>query len=89
MSTDDLVQPAMLSVARFKLAPSLKLVASGKGAWEVRDSYATLARVDLTIGDARVVESSHAARFGASVRVACLAVVLGSGNASCVWRWNG
>lgn len=89
LSIDDLVQPAMPSVARFKLAPGLKLVACGKGAWDVRDSYATLARVDVTIGDARVVESSHAARFGSSVEVDYLAVVLASGKASCVWSWNG
>jgi hypothetical protein len=82
-------RPAMHSVAPFKLAPALELGTRGEGAWDERYSCATLARADMTIGDARVVESSHAARFGASAGVDGLAVILAPGNASCSWSWNG
>lgn len=87
LKVDDIVLPATASVARFLLAPGLRL-AGAAGAWQVLRGEETLLRVEVSAGQARAATAHHAPRFGVSLTVDCLEVLLVDGRASSTWSWH-
>ena len=84
------VAPAMpVAVARFHLAPGLKLVAGASARrWSVSDGQRSLAEVDVEVGDAAACASLHAPRFGVLLAAQALVVTLHDGHARTRWRWS-
>jgi uncharacterized heparinase superfamily protein len=77
------------AVARFHLAPGLRLAADGAGGWRVLDQSATfVARVAVEAGSSGVEQWQHAQRFGVLVPAETLAVRLGSDGTRTVWTWE-
>ena len=84
------VAPAMpVAVARFHLAPGLKLVASASARrWSVSDGRRSLAEVVVEVGDAAACDSLHAPRFGVLLAAQALVVTLHDGHARTRWHWS-
>ena len=78
-------QPA---VARFHLAPGLRLLPAGATCFAVTDGKRELAQVDIEAGSASVTTSQHAPRFGQLEATQTLAVTLHNGHARTHWRWS-
>ena len=89
LRVEDRLHPAgQAAVARYPLAPGLRLQAEGAGAWSVRASTALIAHVEVQAGQARAAASQHAPRFGVIVATETLEVALQEGVATTRWSWN-
>jgi uncharacterized heparinase superfamily protein len=85
---DRVSAPGVPGVARFRIAPGLRLQAEHDGAWRVVEGTHTLARVELLAGDGHVAASSHAPRFGTVLPTETLEVKLREGHAHTIWTWD-
>ena len=89
LQVEDRLQPAgQAAVARYPLAPGLRLQAEGAGAWSVRAGTALIAHVEVQAGQARAAASQHAPRFGVIAATETLEVALQEGVATTRWCWN-
>lgn len=86
---EDTVTPAPAdAVARYHLAPGLRLQVVGGGVWRVLGGDHELARVEVQSGIAEPAPSQHAPRFGVLLPTQALAVGLQGGRAVTRWSWN-
>ena len=86
---EDRLHPAgQVAVARYPLAPGLRLQTEGAGAWSVRAGTELIAHVEVQAGQARAASSRHAPRFGVIVATETLEVALQEGVATTRWSWN-
>ena len=86
---EDTVTPAPAdSVARFHLAPGLRLQKWSESGWLVLDDLAEVARVEVEIGSAVAADSEHAPRFGVLLPTQSLVVSLRQGRAATRWDWK-
>jgi len=89
---DDRITPCSAglpaAVARFHLAPGLRLVSAGEHSWSVLSGNQSLAEVAVEAGHGRTEASTHAPRFGVLESAQCLAVTLEDGRARTCWRWT-
>lgn len=77
------------AVARFHLSPGLSLLPADRaGRWSVSIDGASLAFVDVEVGEAQVTESLHAPSFGVLQPAQALVVALRDGRARTRWHWN-
>lgn len=89
LGVEDRLQPAgHVAVARYPLAPGLRLQADGAGAWSVRAGAELVAHVEVQAGQARAASSWHAPRFGVIIATETLEVTLQEGVAATRWSWN-
>ena len=89
LRVQDQLQPAgQTAVARYPLAPGLRLQAEGAGAWSVHAGQERVARVEVQAGQSRAASSQHAPRFGVVVATETLEVALQDGVAATRWSWN-
>ena len=89
LRVEDHLHPAgQAAVARYPLAPGLRLQAEGAGAWSVRADDVLVAHVEVQAGQARAAASQHAPRFGVIVATETLEVALQEGVAVTRWSWN-
>ena len=89
LRVEDHLHPAgQAAVARYPLAPGLRLQAEGVGTWSVRDGTALIAHVEVQAGQARAAASQHAPRFGVIAATETLEVALQEGVATTRWCWN-
>ena len=89
LQVEDRLRPAAhTAVARYPLAPGLRLQAEGAGTWSLRAGAELIARVEVETGEARAIPSRHAPRFGVSVATETLEVTLRDGMAVTRWSWN-
>ena len=89
LRVEDRLHPAgQAAVARYPLAPGLRLQDEGAGAWSVRAGTELIARVEVPAGHARATSSQHAPRFGEIVATETLEVALQEGVATTRWSWN-
>jgi hypothetical protein len=84
---DEVGNVALPAVARYHLAPGIKLEPSGTSSWRVDDVDGPLARIDVEHGQSTAEESFHAPRFGVVEPAGCLAVTLERGRATTRWSW--
>lgn len=86
---EDTVVPAgHPAVARYHLAPGVRLVAqAGMTSWLVYDGAQPSARIDVQTGTAAAARSEYAPRFGVRVPIDTLEVALAGGRARVLWRW--
>lgn len=77
-------QPA---VARFPLAPLLRLVPTSERLWQVRADDSLIANVEVLDGHGHIVAATYAPEFGRRIAVDCLAVTLRGGSARVRWSW--
>lgn len=89
LQVDDHIEPAGAheAVARFHLAPGLRLQATADTAWAVLDGDTPIARVQVDTGTGRVEAAMHAPRFGVLLDTQCLAVTLAAGRATTRISW--
>ncbi len=85
---DRVSTPGVPGVARFRLAPGLRLQAERSNAWQVKDSTRTVAYVEVLAGQGHLAASSHAPRFGTLLPTETLDVTLQEGHAHTVWTWD-
>jgi uncharacterized heparinase superfamily protein len=76
------------AVARYPLAPGLRLQDEGAGEWGVWAGAAPVARVLVTTGRGRQAATQHAQRFGVILPNETLEVDLQDGLAITRWSWN-
>ena len=89
LRVEDRLQPAgQVAVARYPLAPGLRLHAEGAGAWSVRAGAELIAHVEVQAGRARAAASQHAPRFGVVIATETLEVTLQEDVAATRWSWN-
>ena len=89
LRVEDHLHPAgQAAVARYPLAPGLRLQAEGAGAWSVRAGAELIAHVEVQIGQARAAASQHAPRFGVILATEALEIALQEGVAATRWSWN-
>ena len=89
LRVEDHLHPAgQAAVARYPLAPGLRLQAEGAGAWSVRAGAELIAHVEVQIGQARAAASQHAPRFGVILATETLEVALQEGVAATRWSWT-
>ncbi len=89
LRVEDQLSPAgQAAVARYPLAPGLRLHAEGVRAWSVRAGEEFVAHVEVQAGRARATASQHAPRFGVIVATESLEVTLQDGSAVTHWSWN-
>ena len=79
----------MPAVARYILAPDLRLQRVEAQQWRVMAADKVVASVEIVSGYACRAEARHAPQFGVSLPVDCLAVTLVDGRATTHWRWDG
>lgn len=85
---DDRVVPSGLpAVARYILAPGLRLHSLQPAHWRIFRDGALVVSVEVIQGQANAVSAHHAPRFGVLLTVDCLAVTLVDGRASTRWTW--
>jgi uncharacterized heparinase superfamily protein len=85
---DRLSSSGHAAVARYPLAPGLRLQAEGASAWRVLAGPDLIAHVEVQAGHGRQAASTHAPRFGAVVPTETLEVALQDGVAATRWSWN-
>ena len=85
---DSLSATGHAAVARYPLAPGLRLQPGTAGGWQVVDGSEVLADVEITQGEARATPTTHSPRFGVVVPNETLTVSLRDGTASTCWRWK-
>ncbi len=89
LSVEDLVTvPGLHGVARFRLAPGLRLQAEQGTAWRIGDGERHIARVEVRAGRGQPVPSTYAPRFGTVLATETLEVTLHEGRAHTVWTWD-
>ena len=89
LRVEDRLHPAgQAAVARYPLAPGLRLQAEGAGAWSVHAGAVLIAHVEVQAGQARAAASQHAPRFGVIVATETLEVTLQDGVAVTRWSWT-
>jgi len=87
---EDRVTPATRpAVARFILAPGLRIGAAGAGRWSVREGDSEIARLIVEAGDARTVPATCATEFGKIDDVDCLEVNIAEGSSVLRIQWGG
>ena len=84
----DQVTPACPGVARFLLAPGLRLQQESDGRWQVATEREVIATAIVHQGEAMIETACYAARFGEPEPVQCLAVALDLGVADTQWNWS-
>lgn len=84
---DDRVSPATAALARFHVAPGLQLRSHSPNRWLVADGNTELAQISVEAGNAEVVDSLHAPRFGVLLPNQCLQVQLRDGHCATRWTW--
>lgn len=90
LTVDDRVTVGTLpAVARYHLAPGLRLTRAPEGAWHVVDNDNIVARVEVQAGQAQAQRSQYAPEFGCVVQTQVLAVHLHEGHARTKWAWEG
>jgi hypothetical protein len=76
------------AVARYILAPDLRLEAVRPDVWQVLRALSTVvALVNVVAGRSYVERTSYSPQFGVMLPVACLVVELVSGVATTSWKW--
>jgi uncharacterized heparinase superfamily protein len=85
---DHLHPSGNVAVARFPLAPGLRLQAEGANAWSVRAGADLIAQVEVQAGQGRAATSQHAPGFGVIVATETLEVALHEGLATTCWSWK-
>ena len=86
---EDLVTPNVdNAVARYHLAPGLRLLSADLHIWHVLREDEFVAQLQVLQGDAEVTESVHAPRFGQIVETQCLTVRLSASRAAVRWIWG-
>jgi|SRR5579872_5006594 len=76
------------ALARYILAPGLRLVAHHPGHWHVLCRDDTVVSISVLQGLACATRVNHAPRFGVVLPVDCLAVTLAKGRAVTRWTWT-
>ena len=86
---DDAVSmPSVAGVARYILAPGLRLRRVHAGSWRVLEGEAEIACIEILRGRASHADGHHAPQFGVSLAVECLVVQLVEGRATTRWNWQ-
>jgi hypothetical protein len=87
---EDEVSADLPALARYILAPGLRLHQVSALSWQVRDDeHDCIAHIDITQGRGARTSSQHAPRFGVVLTVECLEVTLVEGRARTRWTWPG
>jgi hypothetical protein len=76
------------AVARFILAPGLRLDRVSATHWLVLGERGPIASVEVLAGQAEAREAQHAPQFGVTLPVDCLALRLVDGVATACWHWT-
>jgi hypothetical protein len=86
---DDVVStPSVPAVARYILAPGLRLRGEPSGEWSVRRHDGAIAKIEVTHGRASASHASHAPRFGVVLPADCLEIAFVDGRARTRWIWQ-
>ena len=79
--------PAEVATARWHFAPGLRLVNERTGTWLALEGERALARLEVVVGQARLVSTLHAQRFGQVVEAPTLDIILVNGLAAARLTW--
>ena len=89
LTVKDTVAPSTATaVARYMLAPGLRLDRVSAQRWNVLSEQRSVAHVEVLEGQAEAREAQHAPRFGVTLPVDCLAITLVDGVATTCWHWT-
>lgn len=87
LRVEDQVSAALPAIARFLLAPGLRLLESSAGTWSVREGDEEILRMIVDSGEARVTRGECAMEFGKVTAIDCLEVNLVAGSSSLRLEW--
>lgn len=83
----DFVEGRLPAVARYHLAPGIRAINAGNGAWIIREGDNDLASARILRGRASLAPTQHAAGFGVLVPAQTLEVQLDAGHSIVHWDW--
>jgi uncharacterized heparinase superfamily protein len=84
---EDRVTGGLPGIARYHLAPGLRLQELSSGMWVVLDATSQVMRAVIEVGEGRIVEHVHGAAFGVQLPAKTLEVSLQAGRARVRWYW--
>jgi len=84
---DTVAPPTVGAVARYLLAPGLRLDRVSAARWNVLGARGQVAHVEVLQGHAEARKAQHAPQFGVTLPVDCLAITLVDGAAASCWHW--
>jgi hypothetical protein len=79
---------SIAGVARYIMAPGLRLQRIRSHAWRVLEDEAEIASVEIVHGHASRIDAHHAPQFGVLLATDCLMVELVEGRATTRWSWQ-
>ena len=89
MTVDDQVSvPGLPGVARYLLAPHVRVTRIDGQSWQLTVAGCDVARVTVEAGAGSVASATAAIRFGAVEPTCALVVMLDAGHARTRWTWN-
>jgi uncharacterized heparinase superfamily protein len=88
LTVKDTVAPSAEAVARYILAPGLRLERASTKRWNVLGERGSVAYVEVLDGHAEAQHAQHAPQFGVALSVDCLAITLVDGVAASCWHWT-
>jgi heparinase II/III-like protein len=89
LTVRDTVAPSTVgAVARYLLAPGLRLDRVSAKRWNVVGERGHVTHVEVLLGHAEARKAQHAPQFGVTLPVDCLAITLVDGAATSCWHWT-